>query len=412
MLWTKNKLLSLFLLQAFSFALSYDVFISSDYTKAEINDRAVTLKIQHTCSEGEGYDGVARVLCENKSASKNIGSSKDLDREAVFPDIAKCFNLEAKNYTFKGEVLLTDLNTATTIEAGFTPEVKFCKWKKLSVENRCEDGRPIYVVSLSDIENYDLNENSPVFSTGTPNAKGSVKIYRDQHPQNQPIILNIRDDEWGANKTVSIPNNYKEDEEPIPGAPAIRLDGVDINLPIAAVTGSIGTTRLSLAIKSDKIDETVLCRKSAQLRTQENVPDTDFFYIDLTQQNTPTKNWKTISDEDGLCQIQYQGGYTILTNYPGSGYGIIGMHYTSRPATNNLGSFIPSQSHTKHFKYDILPTDNSGLRIIGHGTDGKTNKWDYTLSDNEWQLVTKDLIRESKVIQEIDATTRSTRYSL
>ncbi|MBQ6247190.1 MAG: hypothetical protein IJK04_10015, partial [Kiritimatiellae bacterium] len=409
---------------------AFNVGVTADPLKAEINDRKVEVSIRHSCSNGEGYAGEAKLTCGGVTKTQGVGFGTKADREAVFPDVAKEFSLQPGTHTFDGEVVLTDLGGGKTTASG-SVTVDFCRWRTVIVEpyNPCDK----WTVSLYETENYTgVADFEPADFQGA-GGKGSLSIAPEQREGCDSVGIHVFDEEWGANKTCVVSTVFEDYDACVngPGQLIAKLGSIDMTLPVARMAGGNAPLLLSLEVRADNWTPTLLTRKSLRAVARESSTAADFLIVGLGGDSAhATSPWHAIRDADGLLQLQYPGGFTDLTDYPSGGYGITGYAFTAAPAVsmNNL-RYITVTNQPVAFRYDVLPREpetvdfggtsvtNRGIVITGWRAGGATNTWEYVYAADpededgsaDWQLVTKGLVREVKTTTRLAPDLRAIR---
>ena len=408
---------------------AFNVGVTADPLKAEINDRKVEVSIRHSCSAGEGYTGEARLTCGG-TEPKPVGFDTKADREAVFPNVAELFSLNPGTHTFNGAVVLTDLNGGETSASG-SVTVDFCRWRTVIVEpyNPCDK----WTVSLYETENYTgVADFEPADFQGA-GGKGSLSIAPEQREGFDSVGIHVFDEEWGANKTCVVSTVFEDYDACVNGSGQLiaKLGSIDMTLPVARMAGGNAPLLLSLEVRADNWTPTLPTRKSLRAVARESSTAGDYLIVGLDGDSAPsTSPWSSVGDDDGLLQLKYPGGFTDLTNYPSGGYGITGYAFTATPAvsTNDL-RYIAATNQPVAFHYDVLPRDseivdfggtsvtNSGLVITGWRVRGATNTWEYVCAADpedeegtaDWRLVTKGVVRESKTTTRLAPDLRAIR---
>ena len=410
-------------------AWAFNVGVTADHLKAEIDDRPVEISIRHSCSEGEGYTGEARLTCGGTEV-KPVGFEKKADREAVFPNVAKLFSLEPGTHTFDGEVVLTDLNGGETTASG-SVTVDFCRWKTAIVEpyNPCDD----WTVTLHEKENYpDVAEFEPADFPGK-SAKGSLSIPRRQREGRDSVKIHVFDKDWGADKTFSVSTVFEDKDACAngPGELVAKLGSIDMSLPVARMSGGSSALLLSLEVRATRWTPTLLTRRSLRTVARESSSEADYLIVGLGDDPPPaTSPWSSVRDDDGPLQLKYPDGFTDITNYPAGGYGLTGYAFSvPPPVSTNDNRYIAATNQPVLFHYDVLPREpeivdfgetsvtNNGLVITGWRAGGATNTWEYVYAADpededgsaDWRLVTKGLVREGRTTARLAPDLRATR---
>ena len=162
------------LLTAALSASAFNVAVTAEPLKADIDNCEVEVSIVHSCSNGEGYTGEAKLTCGGESRTQGAGFGED-GGGASFPNVAELFSLDPGAHTFVGEVTLTDLKGGKTT-ASDSVTVDFCRWKTAIIEpySPCED----WTVTLHETVHYTGEPEFELADSPGVTTKGGLSISR------------------------------------------------------------------------------------------------------------------------------------------------------------------------------------------------------------------------------------------